>query len=184
MSEAIRLTPELHQQIVDNVALGAYPHVAAAAAGVDPEHFHAWMERGRTPKYKNQKANRYKLFVRAVEKAQAMVRMQAESDVLKKDPLQWLRSGPGKETSGAAGWSLPAKPQEKGPALQVNLLGHPIVALILEKLSPYPEARAAAAEALFPPEPIPIRKPAAELSKAEVQVESATTPEQPADGKA
>ncbi|MGL4550087.1 MAG: hypothetical protein ACRC33_02775 [Gemmataceae bacterium] len=127
---------------------GAYPHVAAAACGVDPGVFDTWLGHdGRGGKY----GARLKRFQRAVAKAAAFARMKAEHAVFADDPKTWLRSGPGRETGGAAGWSGLVKPVLQSAAV-VNVLASPewnsLWATMLATLGQFPEARAALLEAL------------------------------------
>jgi hypothetical protein len=77
------LTPQLQQKICSGIKKGAFPHVAAQAAGVRREDFEKWLASGRRGRGSRQK---YRAFVQAVEQAQAMARLQAESKVLKADP--------------------------------------------------------------------------------------------------
>jgi hypothetical protein len=60
--------------------------------------------------------------------------------------------GPGQEGQGLPGWSAPLKPVINQDNRQVNVLLSPelmgVFAAILQILAPFPEARAAVAEAL------------------------------------
>ncbi len=143
-----RLTPAVQTTICRYVLSGGYPHVAAEAAGVPREVFDRWLRlaRARRPKRK------YRLFYEAVTQAHAQVRLSAEVKALAKDPLAWLKCGPGKEAPDRAGWSNPPKSQPAGTGEAVNLLlrreTQDLVATLLRVLGPYPEVRAAVAEAL------------------------------------
>ena len=46
MSRRIQLTPPIVKQIVAGIRAGAYPHVAAEAAGVPAATFADWLQRG------------------------------------------------------------------------------------------------------------------------------------------
>jgi hypothetical protein len=86
-----------------------------------------------------------------VMRARAQARLKAEVSILAHNALAWLTRGPGKETEGSPGWTVPVKPSPRSDT-SINVLMHPeflaIITRILEKLSPFPEARAAAAEAI------------------------------------
>jgi hypothetical protein len=139
-----RLTDEVWRNILAFVRAGGYPHVAAEAAGVPRETFEAWLARGDS-------SRRFRKFRDEVLQAQAVARLNAEIKVLKEDPLQWLRSGPGRETGTSPGWTQPAKAGlHQGRVL--NALMQPevqaLLALIMQVLAPYPEARSALALAI------------------------------------
>ena len=144
-----RLTPELASEIVSGVRAGGFPQVAAEAAGVSREQFADWM---RLANRKVGKVAPYRNLAAAIRQAQAQARLTAEIAVFKDDPLQWLKSGPGKERMDAAGWSTPAKPQIATQVPTVNLLLNPqfasIIGTILGQLAPYPEAREQVGHAL------------------------------------
>jgi hypothetical protein len=46
MARPLKLTPELHAAIVDRIAQGNYPEVAAQAEGIDRATFYRWMAAG------------------------------------------------------------------------------------------------------------------------------------------
>ena len=80
------------------------------------------------------------------------MRLAAEAKALLKDPFGWLKCGPGKETPDAPGWTNPPRAQVDGDPEAVNLLlrreTQELVATLLQVLQPFPEVRAAVAEAL------------------------------------
>jgi len=127
---------------------GGYPHVAAEAAGVPREVFDAWLRRARVRRPKK----KYRLFFEAILQARAQVRLAAEAKALLKDPFGWLKCGPGKETPDAPGWTNPPRAQVDGDPEAVNLLlrreTQELLATLLQVLQPFPEVRAAVAEAL------------------------------------
>lgn len=135
-----QLTPALEQVIVSYVRAGGYPHVAAQAAGVSPDVFEQWLQRGEGPRA----PARYRAFAEAVRQAQAQSRMAAEMTVHGKRPLDWLKSGPGKQTREQPGWSGPAKAAE-GRTRQTYLLleMQELFAELVPALEAYPEARRA-----------------------------------------
>jgi hypothetical protein len=144
-----RLTPAVQTTICRYVLSGGYPHVAAEAAGVPREVFDRWLRlaRARRPKRK------YRLFYEAVTQAHAQVRLAAEVKALAKDPLAWLKCGPGKDAPDAPGWTNPPRAQAAAAGEAVNLLVHretqELVSTLLSVLQPYPEVRAVVAAALI-----------------------------------
>jgi len=145
------LTPAIQQAIVAYIRAGGFPHVAAEAAGVPHEVFEQWRQRGEEPRA----PARYRDFAAAVRQAAAQARLGAEVQVRTDKPLDWLRNGPGRETADSPGWTTPARPRPPrqaespllDPAFSALLLG------LLETLSDFPDARAAAARLIDgPPE--------------------------------
>jgi hypothetical protein len=145
----IKLTDELSRTICAYIRAGAFPHVAAEAAGVPAELFEVWMHMAETSR--GQAKNRYAKFRVIVLQARAQARLAAEMAVLKDKPADWLRNGPGKEADPSKGWTQPirAKFEDKR---QVSIHLHPelsnLFAAVLEVLAPFPEARQAVAGAL------------------------------------
>lgn len=143
-----KLTPEIQASICTYLRAGGFPHVAAEAAGVPRQVFELWLRRGRARKPRR----KYRLFVEAVAQAQAQVRLLAEMAAYKKDPLTWLKSGPGKETPDNPGWTNPGKNQAKSGEDQADWLLTPriqeLLAELLRALAPFPQAREAVAQAL------------------------------------
>jgi hypothetical protein len=147
---AITLTAELQTQICAFVRAGGYPHVAAEAAGVPRAVFEDWMHRGATT---TTGARKFRHFRAAVLQALAQARLAAEIKAFQDEPLAWLKSGPGKETAdNRPGWSSAVKPVINETNQTINLLLAPemqgVFAALLQVLSPFPEARAAVAQAL------------------------------------
>jgi hypothetical protein len=145
-SARVRLTPELQERICSYVRSGGYLHVAAEAAGVPRAVFDRWVRRGSGRK----RLRRYRAFVVAIRQAAAQGRLMKEMEVLREKPLDWLRYGPGRETTDTPGWTSAGKPAF-GPAGDGgNLLENPVVLAwlheLVERLTPTPEARLAAAE--------------------------------------
>jgi hypothetical protein len=153
-SKLFVLTPEALQQITSFVRVGGHPHVAAEAAGIPKEIFDAWMRPGcpvRRPK--GSKANpEYLVLWRQVMQARGQARLRAEIQALNDEPLSWLKFGPGKETPERPGWSGMPRPIVREENTQGNILLSPemqgLFASILQVLAPFPEARAAVAQAL------------------------------------
>lgn len=141
-----RLTVGLIKDIASRVQLGAFPHVAAEAAGVPAELFHQWMEWGSGPGARQP----YRDLAERVRHAHGYARCDAEIALRHNDPKAWLLNGPGKDSDSLPGWTTPVKSDAKPDA--ANALPESqmqaLIASLLEVLAPYPEARAALAAAL------------------------------------
>jgi hypothetical protein len=151
MSSPHQLTPEIERAIVAYVRAGGFPHIAAEAAGVPRAVFERWLRRGQGPRA----SARFRAFYDAVQQARAQARLGAEVAALNDKPMDWLRSGPGRETADSAGWTGSVRPgvaagagalllQPEVQALLTNLLraleAHPearaLVAAVIESMSP------------------------------------------------
>lgn len=147
MMDAVQLTEEIQKIVCAYIHSGAFPHMAAEAAGVSRELFEVWMRRGA----KKGKKSEYHAFAAAVRKAVATARVAAEIRAFQEEPLAWLKSGPGKERAENPGWTTTVKPA-KHTHNSVNILltpdGQRLMMTLLQLLAPYPEARAAVAQAL------------------------------------
>ena len=142
-----RLTPQLREQIVAAIRAGGYPHVAAEAWDVPQRVFDDWLRRGRAAKARDP----YLAFAGAVRTARAQARLRAEMEVFKDDPKVWLEHGPGREQVDNPGWTVAVKPaeaaaEERNALLDVELMG--LFRTLIEILTPYPDARAQAAQLL------------------------------------
>ena len=141
-----RLTPALQQRVCAYIRSGGFARVAAEAAGVPGAVFEEWLRRGRAADAREP----YRALVTAVDEALAQARLRAEVTVYQDHPRDWLRYGPGKETAAAPGWSTAAKPRPAAdaeavpPLLDPHFIEH--CHELLERLTPYPEARAIVAE--------------------------------------
>jgi hypothetical protein len=138
----VRLTAELEQRIIASIRLGAFPQIAAEAAGVPADTFADWLRRGR-----QKTSRRFRRFYEQVRQAQAQARLRAEMEARELDACFWLRHGPGKETADTPGWTAPIKAGlDTGPEDE-PLLTSPQWALLwrtmLHALEPFPEARRA-----------------------------------------
>jgi hypothetical protein len=139
------LTAALERAVAAYVRAGGFPHVAAEAAGVPRAVFDAWLRSGAGARA----AGKYRRLVAAVRGAAAEARLGAEIAAHKDKPLDWLKSGPGKERLDAAGWSAAAKAQPGGDRPPPLLMQPEFVALIrgmVKALATYPEARVALAD--------------------------------------
>jgi hypothetical protein len=136
------------QSIAAYVRAGGFPHIAAEAAGVPAAVFDDWMRRGRSPRARPV----CREFFLEVTKAAAQARLGAEIAALKDKPMDWLKSGPGKEAKDRPGWTTTVKPfladgtTSGDPLLRAQVQA--LVARLLDVLAPYPEARARLAEEL------------------------------------
>lgn len=139
-----RLTLALQEKIVAYIRAGGFAHVAAEAAGLPREVFARWLARGERP---GAPAS-YRAFAQAIREAEAQTRLQAELNVRKDKPLDWLKAGPGKDAADNPGWTNPGKPNSTSAADKrdnaqiwsevLHLFGR-----CAEKLADYPDARAA-----------------------------------------
>jgi hypothetical protein len=143
-----RLTPRLLEKICSYIRAGACPEAAAEAAGVPGETFRQWMTQSEL-----QRRGPLAGFRPAVLEAVATARVFAEAKVFDSNPLAWLKHGPGKETPERPGWTTSAKPcaPQHHPGADVDLTNPRLqqyFVMILQVLTPYPEARTAVAAAL------------------------------------
>ena len=139
-----RLTPPVRRMIISYIRSGCYDWLAAEAAGVPRAVFEDWLRRGQAG------ARAYRAFAQEVVQARAQARAAAEVAAHQRDPLFWLRHGPGRETSSTPGWSVPVRPLVT--ATHANALESLTVLQLLQlldaSLRAYPEARAAVLQAI------------------------------------
>ncbi len=160
----------VQRTIAAYVRAGAYPAVAAEAAGVPAAVFRAWMERGAGRRARAA----YRAFRAAVIEASAQARVTAELACFTDDPKTWLTKGPGRETAETPGWSGVVRPVVAlTDNRSVNLLTDPtssaLLTMMLAALAPYPEARRALIEALNGAAPKPRVIPALPAPAAPVE---------------
>jgi hypothetical protein len=140
------LTPELQSRVLSFLRAGGYPAIAAEAAGVPRRLFEKWLRRGGHRKAQSP----FRAFAEEVRQASAQARLRAEIAIFDKRPLDWLKCGPGKETSGRPGWSVAPKAHTAVRSREGNPLADPalqgILADMKDALTPYPEARATLAD--------------------------------------
>jgi hypothetical protein len=141
-------TPEQTRIIANYIRSGGYPHVAAEAAGIAADVYDFWMQQGQKPTA----GTALREFYEAVRAARAQARIKAELEAYKHKPLDWLKSGPGKENADAPGWSATVKARQASEHAPLNVLEHPelleVFGALIDALSAYPEARAAASKVL------------------------------------
>ncbi|HEX5269446.1 MAG TPA: hypothetical protein VFW33_03115 [Gemmataceae bacterium] len=144
------VTEGLVEQIASRVQGGAFPHVAAEAAGIPAEVFQDWMERGSRPGAREP----YRSLAERVRHAHGHARCMAEVELRQSEPKAWLLNGPGKISDTLPGWSTAVKGQPGADRDAVNLLldarVQALLAALLAALEPFPEARVAVAAALAP----------------------------------
>ena len=102
-------TAELTARVAAYIRGGAYPEVAAQAAGVPPGRLRRWLALGR----KKDAGEAVRAFCQAVRQAEAVARLQAEVAALKAKPLDWLRHGPGRPRPDREGWTAAARAEPK-----------------------------------------------------------------------
>jgi hypothetical protein len=138
-----RLTLALQEKIAAFIRAGGFAHVAAEAAGLPREVFARWLARGEGA---DAPAN-YRGFARAIREAEAQGRLQAELNVRKAKPLDWLKAGPGKARADNPGWGDSSKggtsaTDKIDPAQVWSEVLH-LFGRCAEQLAAYPDARAA-----------------------------------------
>jgi hypothetical protein len=132
------------------VRAGGFPEVAAEAAGLPARVLAAYLRRGerRHPPAPQRLAR----FARHVRQAAAQARLKVEIAVREADPKFWLQHGPGRETATRPGWTAPPRPLFVGPQRPANPLEDPqlrrLWPLLLDALTPFPEAQAATVAAM------------------------------------
>jgi hypothetical protein len=143
-----KLTDELARGILAGIRAGGFPHVAAAAYGVELALWERWLRRGR----RKHAREPYRSFVRKVEEAQGQARLRAEIAVLEKDIRAWLKHGPGRDRPGRPGWAAVVRPVPPPSKQTVDWLASPdflrFAAMLRQVLAPYPDALAAVARML------------------------------------
>jgi hypothetical protein len=134
------------EQIYAYIRAGAFPHVAALAAGLPRDAFKKWLKFGQRRK------SVFAEFVDRVEQARAQARVVAEVKTFQDDPAVWLKSGPGKEMKDDPGWTSAIKPQITQQNQHFNLMLSPqmagIFGALFQVLAPFPEALTAVQQCL------------------------------------
>jgi hypothetical protein len=140
-----QLTPQIEHTILSFIRAGGFPEVASEAAGIPREVFNRWRRRGEG----RSAVERYRAFALAVRQAIAQARLNAEVEVYKDRPLDWLRNGPGRETEDRPGWTGNARAKTATAAAEVDLSSTPEVQNLIQGLlgavEDYPEVRGAIA---------------------------------------
>ena len=87
----VKVSRVLEDRIVTNILEGATPRAAAVAAGLRAQTFDEWMRRGR--RYDERPATpRLVRFAARIDRAIATAQVDAEKEVRKRLPLEWLRA--------------------------------------------------------------------------------------------
>jgi len=133
------LTPKVQEAICAFLRSGAFPHIAAEAAGIPRDVFAGWIRKASQPRARKV----YRDFQLEVIQAMAQARITAEMKAFKDAPLAWLTRGPGRETEEGKGWTVSVKPSPKAAKDDVDVLG--LMARLLQLLAPFPDARKAVA---------------------------------------
>lgn len=107
--------PQLQADIVDLIKRGAYDYQAAEACGISQRTFQRWIkwgteesdriEAGQGEPYPSEEKACYYHFAKAIQRARAYARVDAEIKVATADPKFWLRNGPGRTRPGRPGWT-------------------------------------------------------------------------------
>jgi len=133
-----RWNPLIAEKIYAFVRAGAFPHIAAQAAGLPLNVFHLWMKRG------DLRYSIFRQFKLHLLECQAQARVGAEISTYQDNPEVWLRQGPGKDAIDNPGWSHAAKAIIHNSSQTLNLVLTPELAAIFgsvfQILSPYPDA--------------------------------------------
>lgn len=147
------LTPKIERQIAAFIRAGGFPHVAAEAAGIPRAVFEDWLARSQVPRA----SKKLKSLYQAVVQAKAQARLTVEIQTLQEKPMDWLKSGPGRETADTPGWTAPARPRTE-KRQETDLLANPelqqLLRALLDVLTPFPDARAAVEQAYANVSPI------------------------------
>lgn len=121
MGRPVKLTADVHAEIVKRLASGCSVEVAAAASGVSRRTVFSWLERGRTASRDNAPASETPF----IEFADAVERARAEVEVL---ALATIMNAARKGAWQAAAWFLErTNPEEYAP--QKKKMGRPVGAV-------------------------------------------------------
>jgi hypothetical protein len=120
--------------------------------------FDTGMRRGLTPRLSSRN-KRFVAFREAIMQAKAQARLAAEIKVHERNPLAWLRQGPGKETAETPGWTQPVPPpprvvhNEQQINIELNGEFEKVLGVLFQALAPFPEARMVAKALVSDPKP-------------------------------
>lgn len=132
--------------ILAYIRQGGFPNVAAEAARIPRRIFRSWLRRGKSPRGREP----FLGFARDVMQAAAQARLLREVSMAENEAKFWLSHGPGKETPGNPGWTSEVRPAvtAKRPAAMAEDLQN-LCSDLIQALTPFPEARQAAAQRLI-----------------------------------
>jgi hypothetical protein len=143
----MRLSTSLIADICQRIKAGAFEQVAVESLGVPIAAFQGWVRRGQRPRA----GGLCRQLVDEVRQARGHARLMAEMQLRQEDAKAWLLHGPGRDCAAQDGWAgVSAVSRGHKPSAgndwpeDVLELG----AVLLEALTPFPEARVAVAEVL------------------------------------
>ena len=84
MGRPTKLTPVVHERVVQAIRAGNYAEAAARAAGISPSTYYRWLERGA-----EEKRGIYRDFSDAVEQAEADAEVHAAAVIRKAMSDDW-----------------------------------------------------------------------------------------------
>jgi hypothetical protein len=143
----MRLSASLIDEICRRIQAGAFEQVAVESLGIAFTTFEDWLRRGQ-PRRARGLCRR--LFD-SVRKARGHARLMAEMQLRQEDAKAWLLHGPGRATPSQDGWAGSAATRPGNQAADESAWREYVLnlcAVLLEALTPFPEARDAAAAAI------------------------------------
>jgi hypothetical protein len=147
-SRRYALTTENEAKILRSIRGGAFPHVAAEAAGIPRTYFEKYLEQGSVARARAQ----LRQFADEVRQAIALARLKGEMTVLHKKEECWLRYSPGKGSAEVPGWTQAPKAIPTHDVRKINLLASEdmkfLLPLLKKVLAPFPDALAQFTNAL------------------------------------
>jgi hypothetical protein len=145
---ALSLTPTLIAEVCQRIQAGAFEQVAAESLGIPYATFQDWLRRGQQPRARRL----YRRLADEVRQARGHARLMAEMQLRKEDAKAWLLNGPGRASNDQEGWGAASRERQTAEKMrqadQLEAYAFDLCAVLLEALTPYPEARAAAAQAV------------------------------------
>jgi hypothetical protein len=143
----LRLTLSLIAAVCERIKAGAFEQVAVESLGISYVKFQDWLRRGQ-----RRRAGRLcRQLAAEVPQARAHARFMAEMRLREEDTKAWLLNGPGRQTADRDGWgsaSAADRGREAADKAQYREWLLDVGAMLLEALTPFPEARAAVVEVL------------------------------------
>ena len=118
MARPSKLTPEVHQRIVQLVRGGVFETGAARACGIDPSTLRRWKVRGR------REPGPYRDFLEDLERVKAEARAVAEARVFNENPVTWLKAA-ARDRPDEPGWTESVRHEHSGPdggAIPIELI--------------------------------------------------------------
>jgi hypothetical protein len=143
----MRLSTSLIGEICQRIKAGAFEQVAVESLGVPFAAFRGWVRRGQ----RRRASGLCRQLVDEVRQARGHARLMAEMQLRQEDAKAWLLHGPGRDTAAQDGWGgISAASRAHKPADGNGQPDHVLVlgSVMLQALTPFPEARAALAEVL------------------------------------